>query len=430
MTTGSKNDDLRTSESQYDIWLYNGAVFARGIARVGSNYAKSWGGEDYPASLPASIFQRYFDRVPFDGNPALPDRPKSSYLEVWARRRLPRRQTVADHAYTMSLTFSSNSTFAYQQNNLSFPGDNWLSVRGFRESYGDGWTRDASSNWTSNDTIALAGKLRDKIAGSDFNMGIALGEGRESLALITNTAVRLRKALSALRRGDIPTVASVLGLKGRGLKEISRSSPQALSQMWLELQYGWLPLLKDVRGAAEALAHQLNVPSQQVYRVRSSKPLTATHDSDVTAGGGFSYVGKTKGQLIARVTEVNVPALYGLLDPAAVLWELTPYSFVADWFIPIGSYLAARGLDSALTGTYVTTITTDERFSCSALRFGNPKWELKSPPNVRVFKITVNRSVGSSLGTPRPNFKPLSKVASWQHCANAVALLIGRHGSR
>lgn len=428
MTTGTKSDDSRTSAPTYDIG--NGIYYPRGNALVGMKYYKTWGGGDYPATLPTSIFQRYFDRIPFDGNKALPDHPKSSYREVWAQRRLPRRQTVADHSYTMSLEMYSNSTFVYQQLNLSYFGDNWYSVRGFRENFGDGYDIDASSRWTANDTIALAGKLRDKIAGSDFNMGVALGEGRESLRLISNTAIRLAKALSALKRGDIATVASVLGVKPpKGSKSSPKRTPTALSEIWLELQYGWLPLLKDVRGAAEALAHQLNVPIQQVYRIRSSKPLVANPYAWVAAGGGWRFVGMTRGQLIARVTEVDVPALYGLKDPASILWELTPYSFVADWFIPIGNYLAARGLDSALTAIYVTTITTDERFSCGALKLSLPKAEMLVQPNVRVSRITVNRTVGASLGTPRPNFKPLSKVASWQHCTNAVALLVGRFGS-
>lgn len=31
--------------------------------------------------------------------------------------------------------------------------------------------------------------------------------------------------------------------------------------------------------------------------------------------------------------------LYGFSNPAAVLWEATPFSFVGDWFFPIGDYL-------------------------------------------------------------------------------------------
>lgn len=32
-------------------------------------------------------------------------------------------------------------------------------------------------------------------------------------------------------------------------------------------------------------------------------------------------------------------ALYGFDKPLGVAWEATPFSFVADWFFPIGDYL-------------------------------------------------------------------------------------------
>jgi hypothetical protein len=430
MTTGVKNDDRRVLTPIWDFRQETGVFYGLGNASIGMNYSKSWNGADYSPSPPTSIFQRYFDRIPFDGNPALPDRPKSSYLERWEARRQPRRATVADHQYAMSLSMYSNCLFSYVQRDLSYPGDTWTSLRGFRELYGDGYVVDTASRWTANDTIALQGKLREKIAGSDFNMGIFLGEGREALQLISNTAIRFRKALTALRRGDIRSVATVLGIQSPRSGRILKDSTSSLSQAWLELQYGWLPLLKDTRSAAEALAHQLNVPMQQVYRVRSKKPLIASHNDNILRGKDYFFDGNTKGQLIARVIEVDVPALYGLLDPASVAWELTPWSFVADWFIPIGSYLAARGLNSSLTGTFVTTVTTREFFGCNMLGFSNPKFGITFPPQYRVLKVSVDRQVSTSLFTPRPNFKPLSSVSSWQHCANAVALLTSRFGSK
>lgn len=52
------------------------------------------------------------------------------------------------------------------------------------------------------------------------------------------------------------------------------------------------------------------------------------------------YTGPTAA-LNARVAS----ELLGLHSPAAVLWEATPFSFVADWFYPMGDYL--HNLDSS-----------------------------------------------------------------------------------
>lgn len=43
------------------------------------------------------------------------------------------------------------------------------------------------------------------------------------------------------------------------------------------------------------------------------------------------------GQLATKVAQ----DLYGFNSPASVLWEATPFSFVGDWFFPIGDYLKA-----------------------------------------------------------------------------------------
>lgn len=432
MTSGVKDASIPRFEPVYDIWLYDGSVYPLGAEQVGLVYLKTWNGEDYPSSRPATIFQRYYDKIPFDGNPAMPDHPKISFREAWANRRLPRRKTTADHPYTMSLTMRSSDVFVYLQKDLSFPGDSWLSTRGFRGpgAGSDRYDTDFDSWWKTNDTISLSGLLRDKIAGSDFNMAIFLGEGRESLQLIGNTAVRIRKSLSALRRGDIRSVATILGISPpRGKSSFdprAKGYSSIASEKWLEMQYGWFPLIKDVHAAAESLAKQLNEPFVQVYRVRKVKPLKCIPASEVAAGGSYTFTGYTRGQLIARVTEVNVAALNGLTDPASLGWELFPYSFVADWFIPIGSWLAARGLSSSVSGTFVTTVTRKEFFTCSALAIN---WPILKQPSVRFLKVELTRSVSNNIGVPTPNFKPLSKVASWQHCANAVALLTSRFGS-
>jgi hypothetical protein len=127
--------------------------------------------------------------------------------------------------------------------------------------------------------------------------------------------------------------------------------------------------------------------------------------------------------IVAYITEngnSSIAATLGLLDPELVAWELVPFSFVADWFIPIGQWMEARAKASRLTGTFVTsdkaTCLIDQLtiagVSCSG--YGA--------------QISFNRSISSTLDVPMPTFKPLTKVASWQHCANALALAVGMFG--
>lgn len=402
-----------------------------------SKYTKTWDGTNYPGPAPANLFQAVWKKVDLavasaEGSQKTHRLPYS-YLRVWEQRRKKRRTTLVYHPYDMLLEFWMDSQGVWDVYDF-YPPYAYVgtSVYWFRQLYSSGYTSNFSTAWNANDTIALQGKLREKLVGSDFDMSVFLGEGRETLALIANSANRIYQALRGFRKLDVKAVSKALGVPhSRVSKAFRRAqmplSPSAASrqaaQAWLELQYGWMPLLKDAEGAAQALAQQLNEPAVQTYRVRMRKAMTGTSVSSNIKT--YDYDGFVRAQLIGRVSEVNVPALNGLSDPSSVLWELTPWSFVADWFIPIGNYLTARGLAQAVSGTFVTTITRRESFFAqSGVPTASPQNDLQTEFNYRHMKVQVARSVSSSLSTPKPQFKTLSQVASWRHAANAVALLV------
>jgi hypothetical protein len=262
-------------------------------------------------------------------------------------------------------------------------------------------------------------------------MGVFLGESHEALNMITKAASSCYKAYKSLKRGDVGGLADALGvpITNRKRHVSFDRTPKGIAGKWLEYQYGWAPLLKDAYGAAQFLAQTCNFPFKQRYRVRRRKPLVYSNVPEIIRDGGDYFLyGYSTAQIVAILSEVNVPALAGLTDPASVAWELMPYSFVADWFIPIGSYLQARSLASALTGTFVTTITERQWCRINAFKqYANQK--TVSGPQYRYHSVVTNRTVSTSLQVPLPGFKTLDKVLSWKHCANAVALLTQKFSS-
>jgi hypothetical protein len=418
MTTGSINDDKRVLFQPYQVEDDTGAITLIGTpVPVGWRYQKTWTGTDYGHTFSGDIFEYWAKRL-VDG--------EVSFVKVHRKRRPPRRHIEAQHPYSSVITVESNSVYA-----LAHPQ---TKSHAFVRDFPDTAIRplpDFVSQWKSNDTIALQGALREMIAGSDFNLGVFLGESHEALSMITKAASSLFRAYKSLKRGDVGGLADALGVPITNRKRHAsfERTPKGFAGKWLEYQYGWAPLLKDTYGAAQFLAQTCNFPFKQRYRVRRRKSLTYNSTSDIIRKGGDYFArGYSTGQLIAIVSEVNVPALAGLLDPASVAWELMPYSFVADWFLPIGSYLQARGLASAITGTFVTTITERQFFVCNAFE-QYPNQKTVSGPNYRYIRVQVDRTVASNLQVPLPNFKPLGQVLSWKHCANAVALLTQRFSS-
>jgi len=61
---------------------------------------------------------------------------------------------------------------------------------------------------------------------------------------------------------------------------------------------------------------------------------------------------QTKAWLEVEASNTTLMRLeqFGLANPAALAWELIPFSFVADWFVGVGDYLNAQ---TALLGLTV-----------------------------------------------------------------------------
>lgn len=101
-----------------------------------------------------------------------------------------------------------------------------------------------------------------------------------------------------------------------------------------------MPLLNDVHGGAVALA-KLNFRRDQ-----STIRATKYEEFPYSAGTGGRTKGtvrwETRAWVTVRIRNPNVDTLnrLGALNPLSVVWELVPFSFVADWFINIGDCIS------------------------------------------------------------------------------------------
>jgi len=300
-------------------------------------------------------------------------------------------------------------------------------------------------------------KLREKVAGSDFDLGVFLGTGHQAFQMIATTATTISKALYQAKRGRFDRAADVLKklnvTRGRAypaemladatteLRKASRALSRAriakdpvgveksLSSGWLQLQYGWLPLIHDVKSAAESLAERTGEAGNytMTYRARvrdRSAPVVTQGASPRVMGSGYM---ERSCQIKAFLTSVNSATLFGITNPLSLAWELLPWSFVADWFIPVGSYLERLNFVSALTGTYVITTRDllmrtggDDSWTDAQYRYKLVKSSFSYED------VSFLRSVNINLTVPTPNIIPLSRAASYRRAVNAVALITQR----
>lgn len=426
MTTGSSTVDTTVQQAWYDSGYYGG------VNPIGTYKTKTWSGQDSPQEklardLADGVAVRYVDR-----------RGRERYF--YSSRRDPKRsRRLPENPYSMSAVHEFHPSC-----NLTLLGDyggtrTFTGVSPFRlfggysapQSLG-GYQGAQLPEWTGNDDIKLINRLKTKVRGSDFNMGVFLGEGHETLRMIGDAALTIASSLRYLRKGDVASATRVLLKNGKRLYRgpinrvaIRRGVVDQLSSNWLAAVWGWGPLLSDMREGAVLLAHQLNVPFSTRTRVSSTKRNPNVF-STANAAGGAIY----SKQIIAILSEPeSIPKLLGLTDLASVLWELAPLSMLADYVVPIGSWLEARSFASGLSGKFVTTVTT--RFECRDLTFGKTyervpgyvSYMTGDTKGAFIRSVSLDRTVSTSLSVPKPVVQPLNKVFSVRHCINAIALL-------
>lgn len=184
-------------------------------------------------------------------------------------------------------------------------------------------------------------KLRAKAKDQDINLAQAFAERAQLSNMVVNNANKILNCAVALRRKRWRDALRALGVGGRN-KPLARTP----SGQFLELKYGWEPLLQDVHGAASALEKRdsedwkVSVKSKETVMkfVDAIQGLPASANycltKHVSKHGSFARVDMVPGNQ-ALITASQL----GLTNPAALAWELVPLSFVADWFVPVGEFL-------------------------------------------------------------------------------------------
>jgi len=115
----------------------------------------------------------------------------------------------------------------------------------------------------------------------------------------------------------------------------------------------------------------------------------------------------------------------GITNPLLIGWELVPFSFVVDWFLPVGNWLesvdAMLGYESAYYSSSfrVEAIWNDDFGQRINAPSGPGYISAYYSGNKRLFQL--KRSVSNSV--PIPKFPRIKDPFSLGHMANGLALL-------
>lgn len=272
--------------------------------------------------------------------------------------------------------------------------------------------------WSGLDELALQSKLSSRIRRHQFNLAVNVAEGKKTVAMVTQNLTALGKAFRAARRGDWKQ--SLASLRAPSNSRKLAFSSKEIASRWLELQYGWLPLLSSTYDAAKAFEAYTSGPrvnSLRVFRVKSG-PYNGSQSPTLWSGNGsYRYLKSYRCEMMEQMSAVRE---LGLMDPASVAWELIPYSFVVDWFVPIGTYLENLAVIPFLTQRYVTTTSRLQR--CEGRGFIIPPSHFYDEAWCKSQVFRYERTVSTGLTTARPGFKSLPDAMSSKRIWNAIAL--------
>lgn len=265
------------------------------------------------------------------------------------------------------------------------------------------------------------GQVYDQIRGS-LDLSIDLAESHQARSMISKTARGMTNLALTFRK-------------------MRRSNPRDWGNLWLEFTYGWKPLAQSIYGTAHKLLLEPMGPlSFTAVGTARSRQRTVSKTGTGSCGGGTRVFTQTDDEYRCRVaasfkfqqSALDSFAGFSSLNPVSIAWELTPYSFVVDWFVNVSGYL--RNFETAclyrtnfksgyISEGWKSTVYQTRNYFCS--QDGSSSYHGSSGLS---WKVGFRRSVLGSVPFPRaPRFDPKLGTSRLVSAAALLGQLLPGH---
>jgi hypothetical protein len=243
-------------------------------------------------------------------------------LKTWYRQRRP---------HNLPLIFTREYKDIIFQNG----GREYYQSKAYEKRMGDAATLARVKNKAYSRFVEL-------VKSDQASLGAALGERRKSMEMIANRCLQLHKFVRAVKKFRFGDAAKALGLSKSQIPKGVRGKGKAFASNVLEYSFGWAPLVSDIGNAVDTL--QKGVPPPTV-RGRASEPWRWSSSTQVGDSTTHIVTQVIKVQYGAKV-QVSNPNLFlanqlGFVNPASVVWELIPFSFLVDYVVNVSDFLSS-----------------------------------------------------------------------------------------
>jgi len=272
-----------------------------------------------------------------------------------------------------------------------------------------------SASFDSLSNQALA-KFNGKLRKGSASLGVTAASWKQSRDMIINRSRHMQRTVDSAYNGLLGNKKALTRLK---------KEREPLANQVLETEFGWMPLIQDV----QASLYTACIFKQAEYITSRARGII-DEQVDLSTSGKFELK-RWQGRLCvtynARVVVTN-PNLWllnrlGLLNPAAVAWDLIPWSFVVNMVSNmnqlVNSFTDEIGLsvtDRNTTYSQVFLLT----HSCSARGYA------PGTPHFAAFDGGVRYREKSRVlnGSPPLTFELRVPKVDWELAVIATSLLV------
>jgi hypothetical protein len=189
-----------------------------------------------------------------------------------------------------------------------------------------------------------------------LGLGTELGELSETLAMLRNPLKQLRNFLNHVNwkreKWHLFNFLATGRYKGRSGKRAF----QAATSTWMEIRYGLRPLLYTIEEVMSLIREGIKPLEERIYNARSSSSgvidrktrssINAAVHTYTTVRADFNCEVQFRANASVQYRYKDLPTAlerYGLhaTHLPEIAWELTRLSFVVDWFLGIGPWIAS-----------------------------------------------------------------------------------------
>jgi len=241
------------------------------------------------------------------------------------------------------------------------------------------WYTESTASWTASVTICVRKASAETeaynkaykrfvglVTGEKSLLSVTIAERKQAVEMIASRLTGIRRFSQDLKKLNFISAARRLGLRLeplppppgapkskryryyrdiRSRKVVTlRTRSRDFGNNFLEFHFGWEPLVKDTYNAIRIVCGDdvsLSLPLISRATVSFKDPAPG-----LTLGSlGYQAIGSASALIRAQVRLDNPSGRLfdrlGLTNPAVVLWELIPFSFVVDWFVNVNDVLSS-----------------------------------------------------------------------------------------